>query len=294
MTMTISILQPTQRLREMLPTLQVIHGKELLRFITIPEGQEVVIGRGAEADLVLDDPSISRRHALVRHIGEGQITVHDLHSTNGTAVNGHPVTQTTLHAGDHVEVGSVGMRLDLSSPDELSHLGRVQEKLAAADTDPLTGLHNRRFLESDLPSMLDRLDKNGKPVSAIFIDLDRFKVINDEHGHAVGDEVLASVAKIALIEVRDHDFCVRYGGEEVLVVLPRTVENHAAEIAERIRKAISRHEWERTSEGLLVTASLGVAERRLGEDLCRWLGRADAAMYAAKGEGRNRVNLAGK
>lgn len=290
-TMTISLPRESRGQREFLPTLQVVAGREMLRFITIPEGQEIVLGRGQDADLVLDDPSISRRHALISYDSPGRLLIQDLGSTNGISVNGYAVRRSLLRPGDSIELGAVSLRLDLLTPDELSHLGRVQEKLESAGTDPLTGLRNRTWLAEELPRVLDRLDETERTVSGIFFDVDHFKQINDAHGHPVGDEVLRTIGKIALVEVRDQDVCVRYGGEEIFVVLPRTDAEAAGHVAERIRLAMVKHDWQRTADGLVVTASFGVAERERGESAESWIARADKAMYAAKDAGRNAVAL---
>lgn len=288
-TMTISMPRENRGRREFLPTVQVVAGKEMLRFITVPEGQEIILGRGQDADLVLDDPSISRKHAMIAHEEPGRLVIQDLGSTNGIAVNGYGVRRSLLRPGDLVELGAISLRLDLLTTDELSHLGRVQEKLDAAGTDPLTGLRSRAYLDTDLPRVVQRLDDTERKVSAIFIDLDHFKEVNDTYGHTVGDEVLRAVGKIVLVEVRDQDICVRYGGEEILVILPRTECDRAEEVAERIRRALVRHDWQRTADGLVVTASFGVAERLPGEPVADWVARADKALYEAKGQGRNRV-----
>ena len=286
---TVSLPREPRFRQELLPTVQVVAGEQMLRFATVPEGGEIVIGRDADADLVLDHPSISRRHAIIGYPDSGQLGIEDCGSTNGVAINGYSVRQSAVRPGDLIELGAISLRLDLFTPDELSHLRRVQEKLASADTDPLTGLKSRAYCEDDLPEALQRFDENGHQVSAIFIDLDHFKAVNDTHGHAVGDEVLRAVAKIVLVEIRDEDTCVRYGGDELLVMLPRTDRDGAEEVAERIRCSFAHHDWQRTAAGLGLTASFGVAERRLGEPVVEWIARADQVLYAAKAGGRNRV-----
>ena len=171
---------------ELLAVLQVMAGKEMLRFATIAEGEQVVIGRGSEADLVLDDPSISRSHATIKHPEQGRLIIEDLGSTNGISINGYVVRRGVLRPGDLIELGAISLRLDLLTPDELYHLRRVQEELESADTDPLTGLKSRSYFEDDLPGVLERLDDANRGLSAIFIDLDQFKQVNDRHGHPVG------------------------------------------------------------------------------------------------------------
>lgn len=271
------------------PTLRVVAGRDMLRFVTIHTDDEVLVGRDESGGLVLTDASVSRRHARLTCDGNGEIAVTDLGSTNGTAVNGLPVERATLKPGDHVEFGTVSLRLDLLSVDEITHLGNVLARIEAQNRDPLTGLLTRAWLDEELPILIETAEAHGTPLSCLFVDVDRFKSVNDRFGHAVGDDVLVAVARLLLVGVRETDACVRYGGEELVLFLQGSAEAGAAEVAERIRRAIEAHDWTRTTPGHVVTASFGVAERRPGERAKDWVGRADRALYAAKAGGRNRV-----
>lgn len=151
--------------------------------------------------------------------------------------------------------------------------------------DPLTTLRNRRSLDEDLATMLDRNDREGSPLCVVVIDIDRFKTVNDEHGHAVGDLVLARVAEATKSSLRGDDTAYRLGGEEFVVLLPKTSIPEASEVAERIRRAVAREE----PAGLAITVSAGVAARRSGERADELIARADASLYRAKAEGRDRV-----
>jgi diguanylate cyclase (GGDEF)-like protein len=124
------------------------------------------------------------------------------------------------------------------------------------------------------------------------VDVDHFKKINDGFGHGAADDVLRQLARLLLFTVREKEVCVRYGGEELLVVLEDAGEARAAEVAERLRAAIETHDWPRLARGLAVTISCGVAERAADEPQRAWLERADEALYAAKRAGRNRVERA--
>ena len=278
--------------RQSIPILRVVAGRDMLAFATLTPGEEVVIGRDDGAQLRLADLTVSKRHARVAVDEAGAVSVLDLGSTNGTAVNGRQVRRTALRTGDHLEVGGVSLKLDLLSPDELGHLSRVVERLLAANRDPLTGLCSRAFLDDELPTLAEHCEHAGVPFSCAFVDIDRFKEINDQHGHQTGDEVLAGCARILMLGVRDADPCVRYGGEEVLMFLPGSTEDSAAEVAERLRRAIAGHDWARTATRLKVTACFGLAQRGAGESIKSWIGRADKAVYAAKRAGRNRVERA--
>lgn len=294
-TMKLSLPRQRQLRRVSIPTLRVVAGRDMLRFASLAGGEEFDIGRGESCGLVLSDSSVSRHHATVRCDDEGEVTITDLGSTNGTAVNDDQVRgRAMLRPGDHLEIGAVSLRLDLLGLDELAHLGRVLERLQSANRDPLTGLNTRAFLDDELSEMVERCAEAGVPMCCIFADLDRFKHVNDTFGHGVGDEVLSGVARLFMVGVRDTDPVVRYGGEELVIFLPGSDEDGALEVAERLRRTVAGHDWARTSGGLRVTASFGVAQMLEGETVEAWLGRADRAMYTGKRGGRNRVVRAQK
>ncbi|KAA0258749.1 MAG: GGDEF domain-containing protein, partial [Chloroflexi bacterium] len=173
---------------------------------------------------------------------------------------------------------------------ELEH-ALAREQLLAR-TDSLTNLFNRRhfFLLADHEfSVAMRYEQ---PVSAIIFDVDHFKNVNDRWGHYVGDDVLRHVSRIAQKQVRAADILARYGGEEFIILLPNSSAAEAANVAERIRRKVLayRIDPEHTQAG--ITVSVGVAEKdarvQTLDDLIR---RADHALYAAKGAGRNCVKI---
>lgn len=272
-----------------IPTLRVVAGRDMLKYATLAQEDQIIIGRDDTAELRLTDVTVSKRHARVITDQSGTIMVEDLQSTNGTSVNGKPVTRTLLRTGDHLEVGGVSLRLDLLTLDELGHLGRVVQRLDASNRDPLTRLLTRAFMDEDLPQLMERCARGSLPLSCTFIDVDRFKDVNDRFGHQIGDEVLVTIGRLVMLSVRDNDPAVRYGGEELLLFLPGSDEKGAVEVSERVRRAVASHDWDRTAPGLRVTASFGVAQINPDEDVKAWLKRADKAMYDAKRAGRNRV-----
>jgi len=275
--------------RTSVAALRVVAGRDMLRFATLEPGEELLIGRKDMCDLQLTDITVSSRHALVKADADGKVTIEDLDSTNGTAVNGEQIRNATIRTGDHLECGAVSLRLDTLSLDELGHLSRVLERLEAANTDPLTGLLRRGFITDGLSTLVDRCTEAGVPISCAFVDADRFKNINDQYGHQVGDEVLSAISRLIMIALRDADPCVRYGGEEILIFIPGTTEAAATTVTDRIRRAIAGHDWERTAPGLQVTASFGVAQYDPNASIKEWIHKSDEAVYAAKHAGRNRV-----
>jgi diguanylate cyclase (GGDEF)-like protein len=161
---------------------------------------------------------------------------------------------------------------------------RVVSELAR--TDGLTKLWNRRYLEERLEAELDRADRHERIVSVLMLDLDHFKAINDDHGHAEGDATLIRFAELVRKCVRKIDIVARYGGEEFVVVLPETKPEAARAIAERIR-AMQR------DQGLHTTVSIGIASTvDHGTNPADLIAAADRALYRAKNAGRDRVDVA--
>jgi len=158
-------------------------------------------------------------------------------------------------------------------------------------TDGLTGLDNRRYIEAQLDMMFAHSARLQEPLACVMCDLDRFKSVNDEHGHHAGDIVLKQFAAILKREAREIDRVGRYGGEEFLVLLPGTVLDAAVTFSERVRKQIEAHTFVFDGGTVRRTASFGVAawpHPRISD--CDHLVRsADDALYVAKETGRNRV-----
>ncbi|MEL7416214.1 MAG: diguanylate cyclase, partial [Pseudomonadota bacterium] len=171
----------------------------------------------------------------------------------------------------------------------------VRDGLRAAVTDPLTGLFNRRYMEQHIGGLIDRSRAERMPIAAMYLDLDRFKSVNDALGHAAGDEVLKQVARRLQNHLRSEDLLVRLGGEEFGIVLPTTSDSHAAQMAERLREVIELHPFHLTiGRDLRITTSIGVAVLDSREaTVDRLLQAADSALYASKNAGRNRVSFWG-
>ena len=168
--------------------------------------------------------------------------------------------------------------------------GHLDSSLELAVTDPLTGLHNRRYMTGQLGALVERAKLGGEPVAALMIDLDRFKQINDCFGHDIGDEVLREFAVRLASNVRAIDLPCRFGGEEFIVIMPDTSLADAHRIAERIRNHVSGSPFRLATDMLTVTISIGVAVTDGQDDSAEaLLKRADEAVYEAKAGGRNMV-----
>jgi len=168
----------------------------------------------------------------------------------------------------------------------------VAQTIEMAVIDGLTGLHNRRYLDSHLQTLFDRAVARRRPLSVMITDLDRFKSINDTHGHDGGDDVLRDFARRLRKNVRGIDLACRFGGEEFVVVMPDTDGAVAEKVAERIRAEIAQAPFAIGSDGktIEVTVSVGVSSLLKGTDsVAALMKRADLALYEAKSGGRNRV-----
>lgn len=190
--------------------------------------------------------------------------------------------------------------LDLNNALDAAHrdLIHAHRKLAQREetirklsvTDALTGVGNRRHLDEVLPPECERARRYGHPLALVLLDLDHFKLINDQHGHEAGDLVLRDTGELLRGFVRQSDVAVRLGGEEFVVLMPNTTLAEATSAARRLCGAIESH---RATALPIVTASLGVAAMVPGDTPSSLLARADAALYRAKESGRNQVAVAG-
>lgn len=170
----------------------------------------------------------------------------------------------------------------------------MRNTMVQAVTDPLTGVYNRRYANIHLDAMIEQAREKGTDLAVMLLDLDRFKDVNDTHGHAAGDAVLKEFANRLGENVRSMDLVARMGGEEFMVVMPEVSPDLAAEIAERVRQKTEAPAFQIDDDGQLlqVTVSIGFAVLEHSESVFEIVKRADEALYASKNGGRNRVTLA--
>lgn len=175
----------------------------------------------------------------------------------------------------------------------MRQLSRMQRLRELASTDPLTGVANRRSIERMGADAIARARASGEGLTALTFDIDHFKRVNDSFGHLTGDQVLARIARVCQDALRQFDLLGRTGGEEFLVLLPNTHLEQARPIAERLRAAVAGSDFSDIAEGLALTISLGMTELKPGDaDLKQLMHRADNALYRAKANDRNRVEVA--
>lgn len=245
-----------------------------------------VIGRTDDCHIRNTDASVSRAHARIECREDGYYAV-DLGSTNGTFVNNLPHKVTRLADGDYLRIGNciyrflAGGNLEAEYHEEIYRLTVL---------DALTGVHNRRYLTEFLDRELARAHRYDRPLALALFDIDRFKRINDTHGHLAGDTVLRQLAALLKGVVRKDELLARYGGEEFAIVLPETSVEAGVAAGERLREAVEGHRFEYEGEVIPVTVSVGVAVS--SADVAgptELLDAADQKLYEAKNAGRNRV-----
>jgi two-component system cell cycle response regulator len=276
------------------PTLTFLSGDALGKELPILQ-QQITLGRGEDCDVLIMDPSVSRKHVqlscrklIARNDRRDlKVVLRDLGSTNGTMVNYRKVRHAVLKAGDKIILGRIILKFEYK---DLADQKFFDEIYRLATTDSLTGMMNRAAIMRVLQDELIKRHRYRRKLSIVLMDLDEFKNLNDTYGHLMGDRALQAVSSVVLGNLRRQDRGGRIGGEEFLLVLPETGLRGAIALADRIRQEI--HESVRHQLGLErdLTASFGVAacpaHRDGSDDL---VDHADSALYRAKSLGKNRV-----
>ena len=281
---------PTDITGEKRPYLIIIAGAHVGELHKIGKAR-TLIGRSPGADIRVVDEGISREHAEFLLDGN-RVSVRDLGSTNGTYRNGARVADSVIADGDKISLGSTTI-LKFSFQDGVDEAFE-QRLYRVATQDGLTHALKREYFLERLDAEVAFSVRNASPVALIMWDLDWFKAINDGHGHAVGDLVLAATARAITREIRREDVFGRYGGEEFALCCRALRAERALRVAERLRVAIEETVVDIDSVSLQVTASFGVATCPSAgiSSLSELVAAADAATYRAKAMGRNRVEEA--
>jgi two-component system cell cycle response regulator len=168
-------------------------------------------------------------------------------------------------------------------------IAQAQALSELSNRDELTGLHNRRYANSQASDHVARGARYGRPLSVAMCDIDNFKAINDTYLHEIGDEVLKAISKIFISNLREIDVIARYGGEEFVIIFPETTHQNAAILADKLRKSIAQHDWSSIAEGLVVTISIGISSNDSLDKFEEILSIADKNLYKAKHSGKNKV-----
>jgi len=296
--------------------------------ISIVENRKYIIGRDPICDIVLNDKNVSRKHASLEYINDNFILV-DLVSANGTWIEGKRIQRTILHSNSSFRIANNNLSIrsaldnanrnntesgdtmvfenkiskildkvkDADLEDEVAVLRKLynqkKEKLSElAFYDTLTGIYNRRYFDLKLNEEVIRAIRYKSKLSMLMIDIDNFKLFNDKYGHQKGDLVLTATAKLLSDSLRVTDIICRYGGEEIVIILPETKGSDAYKIAEKCRMKVEKGSIE--TAGVVVTVSIGVSEfkgRNTPEDFIQ---STDLALYQAKRQGKNQSVIENK
>ncbi len=292
--------------------------------LTLEPNTNYMIGRQPECDVFFSQKSVSRQHAILTWVNSAFV-IKDLNSTNGTYVNGKKISREQLYDKDKVQIGEHYLEFRIKSfnasddtiePSDTMILERniaemvermddpsLAKKLSGLKTafmrqkkklsdlafrDRLTELYNRRYFDDKFLEEWERARRYDRHLSLIMIDIDHFKKVNDTYGHQKGDEVLATVALILQRSTRQNDIVARYGGEEIVVILPETDLAKATVVAEKYRVNVQK--FVPKEAGVKATISLGVASFSPKNDTSeKIIESADRALYKAKERGRNKV-----
>lgn len=254
------------------------------------EQSTTVFGRGDEADIVIADPKISRRHGVLNVCAEG-VRFEDLNSTNGTFLASERIYMHWLTVHDRILAGDTIMRIDFKCSNEVAS---AQALYQAAYTDALTGILNRGAFMQRAHEEFSYCKRNNAMLSVVMCDVDYFKAINDNYGHPAGDQILKELSDILAEDVRKEDLLARYGGEEFILLLRETPADAAMGWAERIRQTVMRHAFVYQGQAIPTTISIGLCSRRISaiDSLPTIIRVADDALYRAKQNGRNRLEVA--
>lgn len=289
-------------------------------------GRSYLVGR-SDSDILLPHGLVSRHHAEIIW-QDDKFWIVDHGSRNGTQVNGSNIQKHSLLDGDRIKIGcfdlefttakygvvddidyTIGPSETIQLEQRLSHVvdkiqdpsivrkfydlkqlyDRKKEKLVdVAYKDALTGLYNRRYFEERIGIEFARCLRYGRQLHLAILDLDHFKQINDIHGHMKGDEVLKGVAEILLATTRRADIPVRYGGDELMLVLPEISIEQAFGVAEKIRGLVEQDVTKQI--GVDSTLSIGIASiNNKNDSIAKLTASADRMLYVAKTNGRNRI-----
>ncbi len=282
--------------RDLRPALVFLTGDLLA--VPIPlERKEVILGRALGADVRINDTKISRRHARITTVFDGETNqtkyiLKDLISKTGTFLNGQKISEEVLQNGDKIAVGEHIFRFELLDDIDREYQQQIRRLIYH---DDLTGLLSSRSFFSELRRETARAQRDRKPFCVLMMDIDFFKDVNDTYGHLTGSKNLEEIGFAIKQNLRVGDVAARFGGEEFAAFLLNADLAQGIVAAERIRAEIENYDFSvmrqgKKSEVHHVTISIGIAcFPNDSKDPIELIEMADSALYRAKREGRNRV-----
>ena len=267
----------------------VLAGDRMGEMFPLNEGR-TTIGRGLHADVRVNDEGISRAHALVEWV-EGQYILSDAGSTNGTFANGNKIAKHILSEGDKIQIGASSiLRFTFHDESEDDYQRSLYE---SALRDRVTGIFNRGYFDNRLESDVAFALRHGKPLSLVLFDIDHFRKIQEQYSNSHTDQMLKEVADLIAGTTRSEDIFARFGGDEFVLICRDVDALRASRAATRVMQIVANAPFNPGNSEIHITVSLGVADlAMLHQPSARALiEAADAALYAAKRGGRNRVEL---
>ncbi|WP_457592335.1 GGDEF domain-containing protein [Hydrogenimonas sp.] len=208
--------------------------------------------------------------------------------------------ESIVESTEEIDIPKFKNRIEAFQNDLMDELQRANELIRSLENeieelqkqsniDPLTKLYNRKALEIDAKELLKHSDERNLNIAALMIDADDFKKVNDTFGHLAGDKVLILLAKLFKLSIREYDRAYRYGGEEFLIIFNRAGKEEAQKVAERVMNAVRNNKLIYKGKTIRITLSMGLTSHQKGDTLESLIERADAAVYQAKHEGKNRL-----
>ncbi|MFZ0063545.1 MAG: GGDEF domain-containing protein [Pyrinomonadaceae bacterium] len=291
--------EPSATPMERRPALVSLRG-ELLA-VPIPlDRDEVTLGRALEADVRINDSRASRLHARIiveRNAEHGSVRciIRDLASTNGTLINGQPLTEVVLSEGDKISIGDQLFRFDMLDEIDREFQQQIHRLISH---DELTGLLTSKSFFSELRREAAKAEVKSHPFCVLMMDVDHFKQVNDTYGHLVGSQTLEEIGGVIKRALRAGDVAARFGGEEFAAFLLDADYAQGLVAAERVRSAVQNYEFSAARRDapaptgtLRITISIGVASfPDDAKDPIELIELADSALYRAKRGGRNRIS----
>ena len=281
--------------RDLRPSLVFLNGDLLA--VPIPlERETVVLGRALEADVRVNDAKVSRQHAVINKSqtveDAEEYVLTDLNSRNGTFLNGEKISREILSNGDKITIGKHILRFSLLDEIDREYQQQIRRLVSH---DDLTGLLSSRSFFSELRREIAQAKANNRPFCVLMMDIDYFKLVNDNYGHLTGSRTLEEIAETISENLRSGDVAARFGGEEFAAFLLDANLAQGKIAAERFREEIEKRAFSivrygKPAETHQITISIGVAEFPIDStDPIELIEMADSALYRAKREGRNRV-----
>ncbi len=208
--------------------------------------------------------------------------------------------ENIVESTEEIDIPKFKNRIEAFQNDLMDELQRANELIRSLENeieelqkqsniDPLTKLYNRKALEIDAKELLKHSNERNLNISTLMIDADDFKKVNDTFGHLAGDKVLILLAKLFKLSIREYDRAYRYGGEEFLIIFNRAGKEDAKKVAERIMNAVRSNKLIYKGKTIRITLSMGLTSHQKGDTLESMIERADAAVYQAKHDGKNRL-----